>query len=107
MLNLLITPSYAADAAPASAALFELLFPLVLVFGIIYFLIIRPQQKRQRTHAAMIDAVKRGDTVVTQGGLVGKVVKVAEEELEINVNETRLTVIKTMIVSVRPKGEAA
>lgn len=95
-------PAYAADA-PAGGALFEVLFPLVMVFAIIYFMIIRPQQKRQKAHTAMITAVKRGDNVVTQGGLVGKVAKVHDEEIEVDVNDTRLTVIKTMIASVRSK----
>lgn len=98
----MITPAYAAEAS-AGAAIFEVLFPLVMVFAIIYFMIIRPQQRRQKAHAEMINAVKRGDKVVTQGGLVGKVAKVSDDEIEIDVNDTRLTVIKSMLVSVAPK----
>ena len=77
---MLITPAYAQSASGGNA-LFELLFPLVMVFAIIYFLIIRPQQKRQREHQSMVDGVSRGDTIITQGGLVGKVAKGAEQEL--------------------------
>ncbi|MGB1463622.1 MAG: preprotein translocase subunit YajC, partial [Parvibaculales bacterium] len=66
---MLITPAYA-QAASGGNALFELLFPLIMVFAIIYFMILRPQQKRQREHEAMVNAVSRGDTVITQGGLV-------------------------------------
>ncbi|MBE8191321.1 MAG: preprotein translocase subunit YajC [Alphaproteobacteria bacterium] len=98
----MITPAYAADAS-AGGAIFEVLFPLVMVFAIIYFMIIRPQQRRQKSHTEMISAVQRGDKVVTQGGLVGKVAKVNDDEVEIDVNDTRLTVIKTMLVSVDKK----
>ena len=62
---MLISPAYAQSAA-AGGSLFELLFPLVMVFAIIYFMILRPQQKRQREHTTMIEALRRGDTVVTQ-----------------------------------------
>ena len=79
-----------------------------MVFAIIYFMILRPQQKRQREHVSMVEALRRGDTVITQGGLVGKVAKVADEEIEIDIAEnTRVSVIKTMIISVRAKGEPA
>lgn len=104
---MLISPAYAQNTA-AGGSLFELLFPLVMVFAIIYFMILRPQQKRQREHANMVEALRRGDTVVTQGGLVGKVVKVAEDEIEVDIAEnTRVSVIKSMIISVRAKGEPA
>ena len=104
---MLISPAYAQSTA-TGGSLFELLFPLVMVFAIIYFMILRPQQKRQREHANMVDALRRGDTVITQGGLVGKVAKVAEDEIEVDIAEnTRVSVIKTMIISVRAKGEPA
>ena len=77
-----------------------------MVFGIIYFMILRPQSRRQKEHAAMIAAVKRNDTVVTQGGLIGKVAKVGEEELEVDFADTaRVKVVKSMIISVRGKNE--
>jgi preprotein translocase subunit YajC len=101
---MLITPAYAQSASGGNA-LFELLFPLVMVFAIIYFLIIRPQQKRQREHQAMVDGVSRGDTVITQGGLVGKVAKVGDDELEVDFAENaRMKVVKSMIISVRGKN---
>ena len=104
---MLISPAYAQSTA-TGGSLFELLFPLVMVFAIIYFMILRPQQKRQREHANMVNALRRGDTVITQGGLVGKVAKVAEDEIEVDIAEnTRVSVIKTMIISVRAKGEPA
>lgn len=104
---MLISPAYAQSTA-AGGSLFELLFPLVMVVAIIYFMILRPQQKRQREHVNMVEALRRGDTVVTQGGLVGKVAKVAEDEIEVDIAEnTRVSVIKSMIISVRAKGEPA
>ena len=104
---MLISPAYAQSTA-VGGSLFELLFPLVMVFAIIYFMILRPQQKRQREHVSMVEALRRGDTVITQGGLVGKVAKVTEDEIEIDIAEnTRVSVIKTMIISVRAKGEPA
>jgi preprotein translocase subunit YajC len=101
---MLITPAYA-QAASGGNALFELLFPLIMVFAIIYFMILRPQQKRQREHEAMVNAVSRGDTVITQGGLVGKVAKVGDDELEVDFAENaRIKVVKSMIVTVRGKN---
>ena len=101
---MLITPAYAQSASGGNA-LFELLFPLVMVFAIIYFLIIRPQQKRQREHQTMVDSVSRGDTIITQGGLVGKVAKVNDDELDVDVGENaRMKVVKSMIISVRGKN---
>jgi len=101
---MLITPAYA-QAASGGNALFELLFPLIMVFAIIYFMILRPQQKRQREHEAMVNAVSRGDTVITQGGLVGKVAKVGDDELEVDFAENaRIKVVKSMVLSVRGKN---
>ncbi|MBT6533197.1 MAG: preprotein translocase subunit YajC, partial [Marinovum sp.] len=62
--------------------------PLILIFAIMYFLLIRPQQKKVKQHQAMVTALRRGDQVVTQGGLIGKVVKVKEDnELEVELSE--------------------
>lgn len=100
---MIITPAYA-QASSGGNALFELLFPLIMVFAIIYFMILRPQQKRQREHEAMVNAVSRGDTVITQGGLVGKVAKIGDDELEVDFAENaRIKVVKSMIISVRGK----
>tara|TARA_Y100001958_G_C21124009_1_gene467278 strand:- start:454 stop:765 length:312 start_codon:yes stop_codon:yes gene_type:complete len=100
---MIISPAYA-QAASGGNALFELLFPLIMVFAIIYFMILRPQKKRQREHEAMVNAVSRGDTVITQGGLVGKVAKIGDDELEVDFAENaRIKVVKSMIISVRGK----
>mgnify|MGYP000669217505 CR=1 FL=1 len=74
-----VTPAYAQAAAdaPAGAALMQFI-PLILIFAIMYFLMIRPQQKRVKQHREMVAALKKGDQVVTQGGIIGKVSSVLE-----------------------------
>ena len=74
--------------------------------GIFYFLLIRPQQQRAKKHAAMVSGVKRGDTVVTSGGLIGKVNKVFDEEISLELAENvKVRVIKSMVIEVRGKTE--
>ena len=99
------TPAYAsAGAAPGGAAgFFVSVFPLVLIFIIFYFLLIRPQQRRMKQHQALIGAVKKNDTVVTGGGLIGKVTRVEPEEVEVEIaNGVRVRVVKATISDVRP-----
>ena len=103
------TPAYAADAgaaAPGGAAgFFVSVFPFLLIFVIFYFLLIRPQQKRMKAHQAMLGAVKRNDTVVTSGGLIGKVTKVDETEVEVELApNVRVKVVKGMLAEVRQAG---
>ncbi|WP_114953152.1 preprotein translocase subunit YajC [Sphingosinicella terrae] len=102
------TAAYAASpgAASGGAATFMVqFFPLILIFVIFYFLLIRPQQRRVKQHQAMIAAVKVRDTVVTNGGLVGKVTKVEEHELEVELApNVRVRVLKGMLSDVRPHG---
>ena len=83
------------------------MLPFVLIFVIMYFLILRPQQKRQKQHADMVKNVRRGDTVVTSGGLVGKVTKVIDDEqVEVEVAEdVRVRQMRAMLADVRAKGE--
>jgi preprotein translocase subunit YajC len=83
------------------------LMPFVLIFVIMYFLILRPQQKRQKQHADMVKNVRRGDTVVTSGGLVGKVTKVIDDEkVEVEVaSDVRVVQMRSMLADVRAKGE--
>lgn len=102
-----ITPAYAQGAAEAPGGAFGMLVPFILIFVIMYFLIIRPQQKRVKAHQEMVKNVRRGDTVVTAGGLIGKVVKVVDDtELQVEVGEgTKLRVVRSMISEVRAKGE--
>jgi preprotein translocase subunit YajC len=93
---------------PGDAAFGQILL-LVGMFAVFYFLLIRPQQKRMKEHRARISAMRRGDTVVTGGGIVGKVVKVESgEEALIEIAEgVRIRVVSSTIADVRSKGEPA
>ena len=83
--------------------------PLILIFAIMYFLLIRPQQQKVKEHQAMVGAVRRGDQVVTQGGLIGKVTKVKEDnELEVEVADgVKVRVVQSTLADVRSKTEPA
>jgi preprotein translocase subunit YajC len=102
------SPAYAqaSGAAPGGATgLIVQFFPFVLIFVIFYFLLIRPQQRRMKQHQAMIQAVKRNDVAVTGGGIVGKVTKVDENEVELEIApNTRVRVIRGTLSEVRPSG---
>lgn len=83
--------------------------PLILIFAIMYFLLIRPQQKKMKEHQNMVSSLRRGDQVVTQGGLIGKVVKVKENnELEVELAEgVKVRVVQSTIAQVLSKTEPA
>lgn len=83
--------------------------PLILIFAIMYFLLIRPQQKKVKDHQAMVSAVRRGDQIVTQGGLIGKVTKVKDDnEVEVELAEgVKVRVVKSTIAQVTSKTEPA
>ncbi|MCZ8079760.1 MAG: preprotein translocase subunit YajC [Fuscovulum sp.] len=103
------TPAYAQAAGAGAGSAFASFIPLILIFAIMYFLLIRPQQKKLKEHKAMIEALRRGDQVVTQGGIVGKVTKVQEDgmvEVEIAEN-VKVKVIKGTIAQVMNKTEPA
>ncbi len=102
----MISPALAQTTGAGGGDILGLFFPLILVFGIFYLLVFRPQQKRLKEHQAMIDAVKRGDTVVTSGGIIGKVIRVAEGELRVEVADgVQIRLVKGSITEVRGKGE--
>ena len=108
MEHSLITPAFA--QATGSGTQIETLIqfvPFVLIFVIMWFLIIRPQQRRAREHQDMVKTVRRGDTVVSTGGIVGKVTKVTDDpEIEIEIAEgVRVKLVRAMIAEVRTKGE--
>jgi preprotein translocase subunit YajC len=101
------SPAYASAGAASSGAagFFVSVFPLVLIFAIFYFLLIRPQQRRMKQHQAMIGAVKKNDVVVTGGGLVGKVTRVDEAEIEVELApNVRVKALKGTLTEVRPHG---
>lgn len=109
LIPMFASPAYAqaaGAAAPGGASAFFIqVAPLLLIFVIFYFLLIRPQQKRMKEHRALIDAVKKGDGVVTGGGLVGKVTKVEDAEVEVEIApNVRVKVVKSTLSDVRPTG---
>ncbi|MBL4598011.1 MAG: preprotein translocase subunit YajC [Rhizobiaceae bacterium] len=103
-----VTPAYAQSFGGGSDLVVSLL-PFILIFVIMYFLIIRPQRKAAKTREAMLGAVRRNDSIVTGGGLVGKVTKVIDDnELEVEISkDVKVRVMRAMIADVRVKGEAA
>ena len=105
------SPAYAqaAGAAPGGTAGFLMqIGPLVLLFAIFWFLIIRPQQQKLKAHRAMVDAVKKGDDVITGGGLVGKVTKVTDGEVEVELAPNiKVRASKGTLSGVTPRGAPA
>jgi len=104
-----ISPAYAQTPSFLGGEGMSFLVPMVLVFVIMYFLILRPQQKRVKQHAEMVKNVRKGDTVITSGGLVGKVTKVVDDDqIEVELAEgVRVRQMRSMVTDVRAKGEPA
>jgi preprotein translocase subunit YajC len=104
----LITPAFAQGAAAPGGDVFLQIVPFILIFVIMWFLIIRPQQRRVKEHREMINNVRRGDTIVSSGGIVGKVTRVVEDanELEVEIADgVKVKLVRGMIAEVRTKGE--
>ncbi|MFC2969147.1 preprotein translocase subunit YajC [Acidimangrovimonas pyrenivorans] len=105
------TPAFAqaASGGAGGAAAFTSFVPLILIFGIMYFIMIRPQQKKMKEHKSMVEALRRGDQIVTQGGLIGKVTKVKDDnEVEVELAEgVKVRVVRSTIAQVVSKTEPA
>jgi preprotein translocase subunit YajC len=105
-----VTQAFAQGTNPLGGDnLLVTMLPFVLIFVIMYFLILRPQQKRVKEHAELVKNLRRGDTVVTSGGLVGKVTKVVDDEqVEIEIADgVRIRQMRQMVSAVRAKTEPA
>jgi preprotein translocase subunit YajC len=104
-----VTPAYAqaAGGAPGGGELLTMIMPIAMIMIVFYFLLIRPQQRKMKEHQQMISKVARGDTVVTSGGLIGKVTKLTDEkELQVEVGDNvKIRVLRHAISEVRAKGE--
>ena len=104
-----IDPAFAQGAPSAGPDPFTgLLIPMLLMVLIFYFLVIRPQSQRAAQHKEPVEKVRRGDTVITSGGMVGKVTKVSEgsDEIEVELSETlRVRILRSTLMDVRAKGE--
>ncbi|MDE3176734.1 MAG: preprotein translocase subunit YajC [Pseudomonadota bacterium] len=107
---MLITPAFAQTSGAAPMGSMDMLFqfaPFIIIFVIMYFLILRPQQQRAKQQREMVQAAKRGDVVVTSGGLIGKITKSTDDnevELEIAAN-VRVRLARSGIADVRTRGE--
>ena len=110
---MLITPAYAQSNPLSgllggdSAGMITSFMPLILIIVIMYFLVLRPQQQKVKAHQDMVKALRRGDTVITNGGIVGKVTKVVDDDqIEIEVSDgVRVRQMRSMVTEVRAKGE--
>jgi preprotein translocase subunit YajC len=105
--GMLITPAFAQIPGGGNGGMLMSLLPFILIFVIMYFLILRPQQRRVKQHQEMVKNVRRGDTVITTGGLVGKVTKVVDDDqIEVEIaDNVRVRQARQMISDVRAKGE--
>jgi preprotein translocase subunit YajC len=106
---MIISPAFA-QTGGASDPFTGLLIPMLVMIIIFYFLVIRPQQQRAKAHRELVDKVRRGDTVITSGGFIGKVVKAADnsDEVEVELSENmRVRLLKSTLMDVRAKGETA
>jgi preprotein translocase subunit YajC len=104
---MLISPAFAQSGGFAEGGLG--LMPIILVMVIFYFLLIRPQQKRAKQHKQMLSALKRGDKIITNGGLTGTIIKAVDDSETIEVEiakDVKVNVVRTMIADVRGKTEA-
>jgi preprotein translocase subunit YajC len=103
---MLITPAYAESAPSMGGFDFMSFLPLILIFVVFYFMLIRPQQKKMKTHQAMLGALRRGDRVITSGGLIGLVTKIVnDQEVQLEIAEnTRVRIVRSMISEVLAKG---
>ena len=102
-----VTPAYAQAAGGAGGgAAFAQFIPLILIFLIMYFLMIRPQQKRAKQHREMVSNVKKGDTVITQGGILARVASVRDDEMEVEIAQgVKIRVVRSTIAQVVSKTE--
>src|SRR5262245_28636327 len=101
-----LTPAFA-QSSPLGGDTLGMLIPFVLIIVMMYFLILRPQQKRMKEHQELVKNLRRGDTVVTSGGLMGKVTKVIDDEqIEVEIADgVRVRQVRSMVQGVRAKGE--
>ena len=102
-----VTPAFAQSTGTAGGPdMLISILPFVLIFDVMYFLIIRPQRQQAKKREEMLGAVRRGDTVVTGGGVIGKVTKAEEAELEVEIAQgVKVKVLRAMVADVRVKGE--
>lgn len=104
LIDLIISPAYAQDVG-SSAGAFSSFLPLILLIVVFYFLLIRPQSKRAKEHKKLLSELKKGDEVVSNGGVVGKIVKVEESFVEVEIAKNVIVKIQRQAINQKvPKG---
>lgn len=104
-MDFLISAAQAQEGAPAGGGMIEFLIMIIIFFAIMYFLIIRPQSKRAKEHRAMVEALSKGDEIVTTGGVLGRITEVQENFIRIDVSDNVNVIVQRQAVSVvLPKG---
>lgn len=105
LLDFLIAPAHAQQAAGTSPGLFEAFWPLMVMIPLFYFLLIRPQMKRQKEQRGMLEQLAKGDEVVTTGGIAGRIITIGEVYLTIDLADNVLVKVqKSAVATVLPKG---
>ena len=100
----MISPAYA-QAAAQQPSMIASFIPLILIFLIFYFLLIRPQQKKQKEHKILLDSIKRGDEILSSGGIVGKVLKADNEKLTVEISKgVNVSIIRATVADVVKKS---
>lgn len=103
-----ITPAYAQSTGiPGMGDLFGMILPLAMIMVVFWFLLIRPQQRKAKEHQELLKKISRGDTVITSGGLIGKVVKIVDDnELQVEVGDNvKVRILRAAVTDVRARGE--
>ena len=101
-----ISDAFAQTAGAEETSVIQMFLPLILIFAVFYFLLIRPQQKKVKEHNALLEAIRRGDRIVTGGGIVGTVARVNDNELLVDISENvRVTVVRGTVADVLSKTE--
>ena len=99
----MINPAYA-QAATQQPSMLASFIPLILIFLIFYFLLIRPQQKKQKEHKLLLDSIKRGDQILSSGGILGKVIKIDNDRLTVEISKgVNVTIIRSTVADVLKK----
>ena len=103
-MSFFISDAMAAGESPQGGGI-QLVIMIALFFGIMYFMIIRPQSKRAKEHASLLDSISKGDEIVTSGGILGKVIKLGDNFIEIKISDSsNMKIQRHAITSVMPKG---
>jgi preprotein translocase subunit YajC len=104
-MSFFISNAMAEAGASSQPGIFEVLFPFIILFVVFYFLLIRPQSKRAKEHRKLVEALAKGDEVMTQGGIYGKITEVGEEALTVEIADNlQVKVQRAAVASVLPKG---